>query len=511
MSQDKNTKRDGVVPVGLGGDHRRGGGLRGGGGRRTDAPTKSALDSGVQPGQGQANAEQASDVFIFTGSQNSVGDAGTGIYKNKVNLIDKGILKKAESAIGMHSVGDAGISRDIEIDIDNDSFENDVVDVSTLDFSSMDDSNVNLSDITAIDFDKSFSYYISNKSKENHLLMKANDKENDNDVVTKNDKCFVKECGVDDELMEVDGRATGANTERIKGKRSFPQSNADRRFNKNQKKADKKKYTMPDDPFLAAVDKEYMKRKSYADCVREKDNIILEIRCEDLGIALDQDDFKSINSQLLFKYLEAKQATLDQMEEEEDDDEDEDEVEDPNKFFYGVIGGISNGAVWLACDNQITADFVKHHAPLIKTAGKTENKYKVFTSEARPWRYMKAKVPVEFWGSRKTIEGAFIASNSCLNRKCVVDAAGKKCRPHFKICFGCENYEDDLDEHDSNYYWLQFSIDERLMNKLADLKGRLRLGATSIQLLGGGMVTKAKEVIAENMKEATNIITDASG
>jgi hypothetical protein len=504
MSAANNDKRGGVVPAGLGGNHRRGGGPQGGGVRRTDAPTKSALDSGVQPGQGQATAEQASDVFIFTGRRYSVGDAQAGIYKPKDNLIDK----KVESAITRNSVGDAGIARDNEIDIENDSFENDAVDVSTLDFSSMDDSNVNLSDITAIDFDKSFSIYISNKSKENHLLMKANDKDNENDfniVKANGDRENV------DVLMDTDENASGERV-KVKGKRSFPQSTNDRRFKNNQKKADhKKKYSMPEDPFMAAVDKEYMKRKSYADCVKEKDNIILEIRCEDLNLALDQDDFKSINSQLLFKYLEAKQATLDQMEDEEDEEEDEDENDDPNNFFYGVIGGISNGAVWLACDNQITAEFVKHHVPLIKTKGKTEYKYKVFTSEARPWRYMKAKVPVEFWGSRKTIEGAFIASNSCLNRKCVVDAAGKKCRPHFKICFGCENYDDDLDENDSNYYWLQFSIDERLMNKLAELKGRLRLGATSIQLLGGGMVTKAKEVIAEQMKEATNIITDASG
>ena len=403
----------------------------------------------------------------------------------------------------MNSVGDAGIARDNEIDIDNDSFADDAVDVSTLDFTSMDDSNVNLADITAIDFDKSFSNYISNKSKENHLLMKANDKD-----VSNVDIDFVKED--DDNRMEVVEENSGERV-KIKGKRSFPQSSNDRRFNRNQKKADRKKYTMPEDPFMAAVDKEYMKRKSYADCVREKDNIILEIRCDDLSLALDQEDFKTINSQLLFKYLEVKQATLDQMQASDEDDEDDDEEEDPNKFFYGVIGGISNGAVWFACDNQITADFVKHHVPLIKNRGKTDYKYKVYTSDARPWRYMKAKVPVEFWGARKTIEGAFIASNSILNRKSVVDAAGKKCRPHFKICFGCEDYEADLDEHDKNYYWLQFCVDERLMNKLADLKGRLRLGATSIQLLGGGMVTKAKEVIVEQIKETINTVNDASG
>ena len=94
MSAANNDKRDGVVPVGLGGNHRRGGGPQGGGDRRTDAPTKSALNSGVQSGQGHATTEQASDVFVFTGRRYSVGDAQAGIYKPKDNLIDK----KVESA-----------------------------------------------------------------------------------------------------------------------------------------------------------------------------------------------------------------------------------------------------------------------------------------------------------------------------------------------------------------------------------------------------------------------------
>ena len=49
------------------------------------------------------------------------------------------------------------------------------------------------------------------------------------------------------------------------------------------------------------------------------------------------------------------------------------------------------------------------------------------------------------------------------------------------------------------------------MTKLAELKGRLRLGATAIQLLGGGMVTKAKEVIADKLKGAIDNVEDASG
>mgnify|MGYP007023008990 FL=1 len=43
------------------------------------------------------------------------------------------------------------------------------------------------------------------------------------------------------------------------------------------------------------------------------------------------------------------------------------------------------------------------------------------------------------------------------------------------------------------------------------MKGRLRLGANNIMLLGGGMVAKAKEVIANQLKVSINTVTDGSG
>ena len=97
------------------------------------------------------------------------------------------------------------------------------------------------------------------------------------------------------------------------------------------------------------------------------------------------------------------------------------------------------------------------------------------------------------------------ACNRILTKKTRNDK-GKRKAPHFKICYGCENYEDDLDEDDPNFYWLQFEVDEKLLNTLADVnvKGRLKLGATNIMLLGGGMVAKAKERIADQLKESIN-------
>lgn len=486
MMKPTNNKKDGGVAVGLGGDVRRGGGMTGGEG--PTASTEPHLTPVVQTGQGDTVTEQVCNTFRFiNGSKTSVGDAGAGIYKKEAIIIDKNKIL-FENVSTENDVVAAGKANDSNDDYEN-SF-NDVFDISTLDLTNRDDSHVNFADITLVQM---------NISLDNESFDKVNECVNDNDIIK------------DTTGMEVDekdeGQASAGDRVKVKGKRSFPQSTNDRRFRKNQRKVEKEKYKIPDDPFLAQVDKEYMKRKSYADCVKDKDNIILEIRNEDLNISLESKDFKVINSHLLFKYLECKQQNLAELEESDCDDEESDDEADDKKFFYGVIGGISNGAVWLACDNSTTADFVKYQVPLITT---NDCKYQVFTSEARPFRYMKAKIPVEFWADRKTVQGAFIASNRCLNRR-VKNAAGKREAPHFKICFGCESFEDDLDEADKNFYWVQFSVDERLMTKLAELKGRLRLGATAIQLLGGGMVTKAKEVIADKLKGAIDNVEDASG
>ena len=466
MSNKNNTNRDGGLTAQLGGESRRGGDLTGGDG--LDAPTKLPLGPGVQPGQGgRRDTEQVGNLLYFSrGLQHAVGDAGTGISKNMDNLSDKNNSKVniLNSVSTQHAVGDAGKAYDSRDD--DDSIINDAVDASILDLTCSDVF------ITSI---------------------------NDEDFVKVNDE----------DVMEVDEKNDGEPTssQRIKGKRSFPETNKERRNKKNQRKAEKVTYKIPEDPFLQMVDKEFMKRKTYSDCVKDKKSIILEIRNEDIELPLEQDDFRKINSYLLFKYYECKQQSIDELDLTDDDESSEDDEVNEKKYFYGVVGGISNGACWLACDNLTTAEFVKHHVPLISS---NEYRYVVFDSESKPFRYMRAKVPAELWANRKTVEGMFKACNRILTKKAKTDK-GKRKAPHFKICYGCENYEQDLDEDNSNFFWVQFEVDEKLLNKLAEMKGRLRLGANNIMLLGGGMVAKAKEVIANQLKESINTITDGSG
>ena len=473
MPRQTTNERDGGVTGGPGGNIRQGGGETEE--NCPDALTKPSLMLSGQTAKGvdDKNAQVGNLLFSSRGCENNVVTAAAGIYKPKDNFIAK--PENNVVAAGLAKVKGDG-------NIDNESLTNNAIGVSILDLNNMDDSNVNFADITVVQINKSF-YEDSPRVKEFN---------NDNDIV--------KVTEID---MEVDGSA-----EKKKG-RSFPMTTNERRHRKNMRKAaEKRKYKIPEDPFMAKVDQEYMKKRTYAECVRKKDAIILEVRSEDLDQALEVEDFRLIDRVLLFKYLECKQQSLAQLDESSDDADSEEDNND-EKFFYGVIGGISNGACWLACDNQTTADFVMYEVPRIST--NKPFKYQVFTSENKPFRYMRAKIPVEFWGDKKTVEGLFRISNKCLTKK-IRDREGVKRRaPHFKVCFGCENYQDDLDEEDPRFYWVQFEVDERVLTKLADQKGRLRLGSNNIMLLGGGMVTLAKEKIASQLKEAINVVTDGSG
>jgi hypothetical protein len=490
MSQDKDN-RDRVVTVGLGGDNRRGGDLTGGEG--LDAPTKPSLLAVVQTGEGKINTDQVGNLLFSSGGcKNNVVDAATGMIKSfnkfdakpKNNVVDAGLAKlKKNDNLSKSLQNMSGLLNDNERDECNST--DDANGISTLNLIGIKDSNVNLADVTYVHINQSF----------------YDDSLISTDSI--NDIAIVK----DGEIEEMEVEASG---EKIKKGRSFPMTTNERRKRKNQLKAEKRKYKIPEDPFMAKVDQEYMKRKTYSECVKRKNAIILEVRAEDLEVPLDTSDFRLIDRQLLFKYLECKQQNLAELDESSDDREEtsDDEADQENKFFYGVIGGISNGAVWLACDNETTADFVKFQVPLIANK---ERKYQVFTSETKPFRYMRAKIPVEFWGDRKTVEGLFRISNKCLSKKIRNKVGIKRKVPHFKVSYGCENYEDDLDEEDARFYWVQFEVDERILTKIADEKGRLRLGSNQIMLLGGGMVTLAKEKIASQLKEAVNTIKDGSG
>lgn len=197
---------------------------------------------------------------------------------------------------------------------------------------------------------------------------------------------------------------------------------------------------------------------------------------------LDQPDFDKIDMELLYRY-----AGLDVNEDPEninvddDDMDDNNENEGENKNFYGLVGGISQGCCWFAYTNDY--------------------KYVVYSASQKPFRYMKCKVPKKMWNSKKKLQALFKASNNCLKTTFPNDE-GVQILAHLKITAGCHNYREEI--INDKFFWIQMEIDERLMPFLtgADQKGALKLGASPISLIGGGIVSETKKQIEKQLRQS---------
>ena len=462
-------------------------------------PTATAQLS--DPVVDQAGAEVDDTGKVSISLENAVGDAQEGPLKNF----------KFQNAVGD---ADNNISR---IDKDNDFDE-------SLNLTNRDDINTNFADITLVGLGSNANndsniLYNSMNNDSNFLYDSLTEQTTfDNklsDSKETNSYSYTASTNIHNDTTESTVNSTinfDNNFDLIQKRgRSQPQTTKERRFGKKQRK-EQEKYKRPEDPKLAKIDDVYMQKTTYSDCVKNKKTVMLEVRCSDLEIALDQEDYNRIDRELTVKYGQLKLAKLAELENSNDESSSDEEIDANNmedKFFYGAIGGIANGACWFACDNETTAEFVKEHVPKIEIP-ELMYSYTVFTTLTKPFRYMQAKIPIRHWDCRATTEGLFRAFNKCLHKR-IRNDNGKKKLPHFKICFGCEDKNIDLDEKDPRYFWVQFEVDERLMPELISLKGRLRLGTCPIQLLGGGMVKCAKDKIAKDLELEVEVVKNSSG
>ena len=263
---------------------------------------------------------------------------------------------------------------------------------------------------------------------------------------------------------------------------------SDRRYNKKLRREameakDAKEAGKKPSSFGKEVDTEYMKKPTFAECV--KTTVMLEIRSTDLGVELEQCDFDALDGKL----LEIKAL----------------DYEGP-EFDYGIFGGIGNNAIWIACQNKETADFVKLTAPTIKPPEYSGWTYQVFDNEHKPFRYMKLRVHKKFWPKNAVNMKKFIETcNPFLKTPISIDDDGAPVMPHFVIMGGC--CENEVEEIKDNYFWIDVEIGEKLFANLIALKGQIRLGASYVKLLGGGMVYAAKKKIKDSIN---NIIDQAA-
>ena len=482
MSQANRDLTNGGIELGPG-NASEGSGGTGGRGDGPVAPPGSRQNPGaVLTGDGERmDAQVSPSVCVCIRSENANNTCGV---CSESGPCSKSMTDQMDDSAFLNEKNDSNLD-------DFNSSSNDVQSVSLLDMTGFNNSNANYEDITYVDFNRSLNLTSSDnidKNVDNNAIKKAN-----TNIVK--DVETEKNANVDDENPKK--KRISSNERRFRKKcrfeeekgREFREKNKDKVMSDLQKK----------------VNDEYKKKLSYAQCAKTHE--MLEIRADNLDVLLDQIDFDKIDKDLLYKY-----AGLDCNEDPEnmiiDDDELDENVENQeNKNFYGLVGGISNGCVWFACDNKQKADFVREHAPNILPPApySDEYKYVVYSATEKPFRYMKCKVPKKMWNSKKKLQFLFKASNNCLNQK-FPNSEGIPTPVHFKITAGCHNYKEEIIQN--KFFWIQMEVDEKLMPTLTGTaqKGSLKLGASPINLLGGGIVSETKRQIEKSLAGDLDIL-----
>ena len=498
MSETNSMEHDGGVAGSPGGGAPRGSGETVGPVASTGSRTGTAT---VQAGSGGGlNAGQVTFNYISKNPKNaeSVCSGGTGIELGRENAVGDTAPKNLETSIinNCSREDDDSIINDVSFISEGESF-------SLFDRTNYNDSNINIADLTVVDHN--FSAFSLN----------------DFYVKEKNDLEPEIEKGASEQVNN------DANNVETKQKRL---SNSERRFAKKLRRdeelgrqireANKGK---PMTDMQAKVNKEIKHKTSYAEATKTK-HVMLEVRADNYDVSLEQEDFDTIDRELIFRYAD---ITLDDKEPDDvenenadgindsamravinDSDEEDVADRDTEKYFCGYIGGLAQGACWFACDNKETELFIKSQVPLIVAPNSGNYKYVVYDASKKPFRYMKAKIPKRLWSTKKRLTSLFSLFNECL-RVPLPNHKGVMKHIHFKIVAGCTDYEAEIKE--GKYFWIQLEMDERIISKLTDpaMKGCLRLGASPIQLFGGGIVAQTKEKLTKKLTDELNQAIDS--
>lgn len=496
MNQANKNTTDGSVERGPGHTLGGGGGTEVGGNSPVTLSGSNQEPGTVLSGEGVKGAVQVSpciDMCIDRRSQNA-NCSDTRPRSNSMNA----------------SFGDSSFQtkkNNSRLD-DFNSTNDDVQSVSQLDETGFDNSNVNYGDITYVEFPEGVDRNISINEVDNIHFDKSINLNDDNNIIKDNMEIEKeKDNNMDNSKTDKTDKDNSSDVDQEENPKKKRISNSERRWRKKcrleEEKGKEFKEKNKDKPITELqkkVNEAYKKKMSYAQCAKTHE--MLEIRSSNLDIQLDQPDFDKIDMELLYKYAGLDVADDPESINVDDDDELEDntEIESCNKNFYGLVGGISQGCCWFACDNVQTADFVREHAPNILPPAPYTNSYKyvVYSASQKPFRYMKCKVPKKMWNSKKKLQALFKASNNCL-RSTYANEEGVPTQVHFKITAGCHNYREEI--VNNKFFWVQMEIDEKLMPTLTgmDQRGALKLGASPISLIGGGIVSETKKQIEKQL------------
>ena len=216
---------------------------------------------------------------------------------------------------------------------------------------------------------------------------------------------------------------------------------------------------------------------------------VVEVRSSTGTDNLEQDDYELIESQLLFRFAAITPKPC---------------------FQYGVEKlGCSQGGVWIACKGALTVEFVLQTVPDIQSPIGRFYTYKVYAPGSKPFVYYKARFAKRFWCDPKDLVQLIKRLNWSLDFKVDSDEdsdmeedGGARIRKtgrkdvHMRVSSGMRDPTKDIK---FGFFTVTLECDERLSPYIIQMNGVINLGATKVEMYGGGL-DKAIQVEKEKDK-----------
>ena len=219
----------------------------------------------------------------------------------------------------------------------------------------------------------------------------------------------------------------------------------------------------------------------YSD-VAKAGNIMMEVRSSNPMVELGQPDYDTIETGLAYAYANLPEPRP---------------TDIPRIFQMGL----SQGGSWIGARDEFTLQFALIHIPtLTMPPGTGYYQYECFGPDNRPNKYFKTTCPVRFWDTRDNLLNIIKAFHPELTAN-ILDRFGIPRVPHLRISSGMENPEDII----NGYFPLVLEAEEALGPVLGRLGGTLRILATELRLVGGGIevyINEAKAAAAAKLAAA---------
>lgn len=216
-----------------------------------------------------------------------------------------------------------------------------------------------------------------------------------------------------------------------------------------------------------------------------KMSVMLEIRPSDPALQLKQADYNLLDNQLGYLYADKlmEGATL--------------------KIVYKTLDtGLSQGAMWIACANQDTADFIVKWCPTIAPPDDRPFMYAVYGPHRRPFKYIKMRLAERFWNDPTRLLFLITSLNDELNFVYTTRGDGELVEKsgHIRISAGMDNKVTDIE---NGYFVITLEVCDKVMDVVVrNYKGLLQVGCNPIVVYGGGI----ERMIQEFEEETRDVI-----